>query len=131
MAAVAERLDALPGARHVCLTDMGRAGAVLVTADVGAAAADTVLAMLDRLDVPADDVVLQRVDTIGPVVGEVEPLALVWADLVGQARIQSRAPARYFVFMAAAGVIAAFGDPRRDRRCPLAQTRRRPRSRPQ
>jgi uncharacterized hydrophobic protein (TIGR00271 family) len=33
----------------------------------------------------------------------------VWADLVGRARVQARAPARYFVFMAAAGVIAAFG----------------------
>ena len=38
-----------------------------------------------------------------------EPRAVVWADLVGQARVQARAPARYFVFMAAAGVIAAFG----------------------
>ena len=65
--------------------------------------------MLDRLGVASDDVVLLRLDTIGPVSGALESLALVWADLVGQARVQARAPARYFVFMATAGVIAAFG----------------------
>ena len=109
MAAVAEGLDALSGARHVSVTDTGRGGAVLVTADVRADVADAALAMLEQRDVPADDIVLVRLDAIGPVSGELESLALVWADLVGRARVQARAPARYFVFMAAAGVIAAFG----------------------
>lgn len=109
MAAVADGLDALPGARHVSLTDMGRSAAVVVTADVRADAADAVLAMLDRLGVPSDEVVLLRLDTIGPGSGAMEPPALVWADLVGRARVQAGAPARYFVFMGAAGVIAAFG----------------------
>ena len=109
MAAVVERLDALPGARHVSLTETGRAGAVLVTADVRADTADAALATLERLGVPADDVVLLRVDRVGPVSEASESLALVWADLLSQARVQARAPARYFVFMAAAGVIAAFG----------------------
>ena len=109
MAAVVERLDALPGARHVSLTDTGRAGSVLVTADVRADTADTALTTLEGLGVAADDVALLRLDTIGPVSAAAEPLALVWADLLGQARVQARAPARYFVFMAAAGVIAAFG----------------------
>ncbi len=99
MAAVVARLEALPGARHVSITDTGRVGAVVVSADVGAGAADSVLAMLEELGVAADDVVLQRLDTIGRASGGVEPLSLVWADLVGQARLQSRAPARYFVFM--------------------------------
>ena len=81
-----------------------------MTADVDAEVADTVLALLERLDVPDDDIVLLRLDRIGPVSSLTEPPpALIWADLVGQARIQARAPARYFVFMAAAGVIAAFG----------------------
>jgi uncharacterized hydrophobic protein (TIGR00271 family) len=109
MAAVADGLDALSGARHVSVTDTRRGGAVFVTADVRADVADAVLAMLERRGVPTDDVVLLRLDSIGPVSGALEPLALVWADLVGRARVQARAPARYFVFMAAAGVIAAFG----------------------
>jgi uncharacterized hydrophobic protein (TIGR00271 family) len=109
MAAVADGLDALSGARHVSVTDTRRGGAVFVTADVRADVADAVLAMLERRGVPTDDVVLLRLDSIGPVSGALEPLALVWADLVGRARVQARAPARYFVFMATAGVIAAFG----------------------
>ena len=109
MAPVVEGLDALAGVRHVGLADTGRDGAVLVTADLRAEVADAALAMLDRLGVASDDVVLLRLDTIGPVSGALESLALVWADLVGQARVQARAPARYFVFMATAGVIAAFG----------------------
>jgi hypothetical protein len=109
MAAVAERLDALPGARHVGLTDRGRGRPALVTADIRAEAADAALSILDGLGVRADDVALVRLDAIGPVSGHDEPLALVWADLLGKARIQARVTARYLVFMAAAGVIAAFG----------------------
>src|SRR5262249_3277861 len=33
--------------------------------------------------------------------------ALIWADVLGQARVQARAPVRYFVLMASAGVIAS------------------------
>jgi hypothetical protein len=103
MAAIADGLDALSGARHVGLTDMGRSDAVLVTADIRADLADAVLSMLERQGVPSGDVLLLRLDAIGPVAGAMEPLALVWADLVGRARVQARAPARYFVFMASAG----------------------------
>src|SRR6187397_22813 len=109
MTQVVAQLDVLPGAGHVVLADTGRAGVFLVTADVGARAADATLELLDRLGVPPDDIVVHRLDTIGPASAIVEPFSLVWAELVGQARLQSRAPARYFVFMAAAGVIAAFG----------------------
>ena len=110
MAAVVEGLDALSGVRHLSVAETGRDGAQAVTADVDAEVADTVLALLERLDIPDDDIVLLRLDRIGAVSSLTEPPpALIWADLVGQARIQARAPARYFVFMAAAGVIAAFG----------------------
>jgi hypothetical protein len=109
VAAVVEGLDGLSGVQHLSVVETGRDGVMSLTADVGADVADSVLAVVERLDVPTDDVVLLRLDRIGPVSGPTEPLALVWADLVGQARIQARAPARYFVFMAAAGVIAAFG----------------------
>ena len=109
VAAVVEGLDSLAGVRHLSVVETDRDGTRSVTADLDADVADTVLELLERLDVPADDIVLLRLDRIGPVSQQSEPSALVWADLVGQARIQARAPARYFVFMATAGVIAAFG----------------------
>ncbi len=109
MAAVAERLDALPGARHVSVTDTGRVGGVLVTADVRAEAADKALETLDRLGISSDDIALVRLETIAPASGTTEPLVLVWADVLGQARDRARAPGRYLVLMAVAGVIAGFG----------------------
>jgi uncharacterized hydrophobic protein (TIGR00271 family) len=106
MAGVAGRLEALPGARHVSLTAAGAGGAALVTADVRAEAADRALTELHALGVPADDVALVRLDTIGPEPAG-ETSALVWADVLGRAGSAARAPARYLVLMAAAGVIAA------------------------
>ena len=107
LADVAGRLNALPGARHVSLVATQAEGSALVTADVRSDAADPALAMLEALHVPAEDVSLVRLDTIEPEAGVGETSALIWADLLGRARIQARAPARYFVLMAAAGVIAA------------------------
>jgi uncharacterized hydrophobic protein (TIGR00271 family) len=110
MAAVAERLDAVAGARHVSLTGTVRPGSVLVTADLRTDAADKALAELERLGVSADDVTLIRLDTIGaPSSAAAEPLVVVWADVLSQARAQARAPVRFLVLMGAAGVIAAFG----------------------
>src|SRR5262249_21356965 len=68
-------------------------------------AADQALAMLNRLGISADDVALVRLETIGPQAAE-EPLALVWSDVLSQAHARARAPGRYFILMAAAGVIA-------------------------
>jgi len=106
MAAVAERLEALHGARHVTLAATGAHGASLVTADVRSEAADGALSTLESLGVPAGDVALVRLDTIAPRAGD-GAAALIWADVLGQARTQARAPVNYFVLMAAAGVIAA------------------------
>ena len=106
MAAVAERLDALPGARHVSLIETRADGAVLVTADVRSDAADRALATLEEVGVSAGDIALVRLDTIIPEIGTSEGSALIWADVLGQARVQARIAARYLVLMAAAGVIA-------------------------
>jgi uncharacterized hydrophobic protein (TIGR00271 family) len=105
--AVAERLEALPGARHVSLSETGAGGTALVTADVRSDAADPALAALEALGVPADDIALVRLDAIVPETGTSDASALIWADMLGQARSQARAPARYIVLMAAAGVISA------------------------
>jgi len=109
MAEVAEELRALPGARHVSWTDTGSGATVLVTADVRADAADPALESLARLGVPAQDVALVRLDRIGPALDDPEPFGLVWADLLGQARVNTRTAVRYLVFMVVAGVIASFG----------------------
>jgi uncharacterized hydrophobic protein (TIGR00271 family) len=107
MAGVSEGLHGIPGVRHLDLSAGGTATA-MVTADVGTDAADAVLATLRRLGVPPEDVVLTRLERITDAPEEAGPVALVWADVLGQARARARAPGRYLLLMAAAGVVAAF-----------------------
>ena len=105
MAMVAGDLGRLPGARHVALSD-GQGGNGVVTADLSPEAADSALTRLGQLSIPAEDITLVRLETIGPA-ATAEPMILVWADVLSRARVQARAPARYLVLMAVAGVIAA------------------------
>jgi uncharacterized hydrophobic protein (TIGR00271 family) len=109
MADVAQRLDAFPGVRHVSTAVGVHDGDALVTADVRASAADTALEMVRGLGISAEDISLLRFDAIDPSSASEEAVALVWADLLGQARINARTAVRYLVFMAVAGVIAGFG----------------------
>src|SRR5271155_1663976 len=109
MGEVAERLAAMAGARHVSTSDGGHDGNALVTAGVSAAGADAALETVRGLGIPAEDVVLLRVDAIGPAPASEGSVALVWADLLGQARVNARTAVRYLVFMGVAGVIAGFG----------------------
>jgi uncharacterized hydrophobic protein (TIGR00271 family) len=109
MASVADALHALPGARHVTRQDAGdHDGRALVTADLQPGAVDQALAAVRALGVPAEDVSLLRLEAIqaGPVR---QDDLIVWADLLGQAGQNARPLARYLLFMAAAGVIAAYG----------------------
>jgi hypothetical protein len=106
--AVADDLGRVRGAGHMTLTGTGDgSGRTVLTADLEPATADEVLRRLDRLGVQAGDFSLLRLDAIqaGPQLGE----SLVWTDLLGQAAAHARPVARYLVFMAAAGVIAAYG----------------------
>jgi uncharacterized hydrophobic protein (TIGR00271 family) len=105
---IARRLGAMPGARHVSLTPGERSDSTLVTAELRTSAADGALAMVRGAGIPPEDVALVRLDAIGPAPAD-ESAALVWADVLGQARVNARAAARYLIFMAVAGVIAAFG----------------------
>ena len=108
MAVVAEQLERLPGTRHLTLAGTGRDSGACVSADIRADAADVALGILERLGVPADDIVFVRVDEIGSAPDAADSLALVWTDVLGQARARARLPGRYFVLMAAAGVVASF-----------------------
>jgi uncharacterized hydrophobic protein (TIGR00271 family) len=109
MEAVAEGVAAVPGAGHVTRADTGDgSGRALVTADLQPGAADAALDRVDSLGIPAEDVALLRLEGIqtGPLR---KATLVVWADLLGQAGEHARPVGRYLVFMAAAGVIAAYG----------------------
>ena len=109
MTEVAERLSALPGARRITWTEVrDRGGGALVIVDIAADAADPALEAVREAGVPSADVELLRMESISaghPRRGA----SLIWADLLGQAGEHARPVARYLVFMAVAGVIAAYG----------------------
>jgi uncharacterized hydrophobic protein (TIGR00271 family) len=109
MASVADTLGALPGALHVTRVHAGdHSGRALVTADLDRGAVDEALEAVIELGVPAEDVSLLRLDSVQS--GPLRQADLVmWADILGQAAEHARMKARYLVFMAAAGVIAAYG----------------------
>jgi Domain of unknown function (DUF389) len=108
-AAVREQLGHVAGARHVIRTADGSGGDTLLTADLVDDAADEALEHLTRIGVAREDVVLVRVDSIGPSAAQRPLASVVWADLLSQASANARPFARYLMFMARAGIIAAFG----------------------
>lgn len=108
MEELVEALQALPGVGHVTRAETGvGAGRTLVTADLDPAVADTVLDLASRRGVPPEDVVLLRLTALHA--GWQHGPHLVWADLLGQAGRYASPVARYLVFMAVAGTIAAYG----------------------
>ena len=109
MAALADTLRRMPGSRHVIQMGNGELGGALVTADLVDDAVDRALEQVTRLGVPTEDVVLVRLESIGPSVAQRPLASVVWSDLLSQAGANARPFPRYLVFMAAAGVIAAFG----------------------
>ena len=109
VAELAARIQDIPGSRHVIRTGDGDGELAVVTADLADSAVDRALEHVKQMGVPADDVVVVRVDSIGPSVAQRPLASVVWADLVSQADANARPLARYLVFMITAGVIAAFG----------------------
>jgi len=110
MQAVADDVSVLPGARHVVRSDASdHSDQALVTMDLDPEAADAVLGIVERRGIPPDDVWLLRLEGFQPGLRRPAPASFVWADLIGQALQYARPVARYLVFMAVAGVIAAYG----------------------
>ena len=108
IAAVSERLAGVTGVRHLSVHDAGDGAVASVRADIVTEAADATLAILEQQGLSSDDIVLTRLDTVSSSPQGVESFALVWADVLGQARLRAGAPGRYLALMAAAGVVAAF-----------------------
>jgi uncharacterized hydrophobic protein (TIGR00271 family) len=102
-------LEARGAARSVALARGIRDGHVLLTAEVSTESADAVLELLLRNGVAEDDIRLARLDEVGPIKPGRTAASLIWADMVGQARVNARPVARYLAFMVTAGIIAAFG----------------------
>jgi uncharacterized hydrophobic protein (TIGR00271 family) len=109
VAEIAGRIQDIPGSRHVIRTGNGVDEPALMTADLADNAVDRAIEEVKRMGVPPEDVVLVRLDLIGPSVAQRPLASVVWADLVSQANANARPLARYLVFMVAAGLIAAFG----------------------
>jgi uncharacterized hydrophobic protein (TIGR00271 family) len=85
----------------------------VVSADLSPVAADKVLASLQQIGVDRDDYVIVRQDVIAPRFG---PASLThaeegfsWAEVMGEARANSRPIARYVILMMVAGWIAGLG----------------------
>jgi uncharacterized hydrophobic protein (TIGR00271 family) len=108
MEQIADDVSALTGANHVIRTG-DHSGRSLVTADLDPDAADAALGVLERHGIPPDDIWLLRLEGFQPGGRRRAGGAVVWADLIGQAREYARPVVRYLVFMAVAGVIAGYG----------------------
>src|SRR5215218_10497772 len=85
LAAVGRELDEAGTARHLAVTRGLRADSAVLTGQVPADAADAVLRHLIGRGIPEPDMVLTRSDDIGPLAVGGPSVALIWADVLGQA----------------------------------------------
>jgi len=81
----------------------------LLIAEVAGESAQRVLARLDALGIQPNEIALLRIDNMSPALPGARAASLIWPDMVGLARRNSRPVSRYLVFMAVAGVIAGYG----------------------
>jgi uncharacterized hydrophobic protein (TIGR00271 family) len=109
LTAIGNELDQGGAARHLAVTAGLRADGAVLTGEVAPESADAVLQHLVGSGIPEQDMVLTRTDDIGPLRATGASAALIWADVLGQAREHARPVARFLVFMLIAGVIAGFG----------------------
>jgi uncharacterized hydrophobic protein (TIGR00271 family) len=109
-------LQQLDGARHVVIVGSTFDGSrTLITAELTPAMTDQVMRRMIDAGVLASEIDVEQTETVPTIeAGERSWLspqneALVWSAVVNQARLNARFSARYAVFMAIAGIIAAFG----------------------
>src|SRR3954471_8626275 len=85
MERVASRLDAIVGTAQVRVVDTVRPGSSVIRANVAHDSVEGVLDELERLEVPAADILMARIELVGQVAGRKADTTLVWADVVGVA----------------------------------------------
>ena len=109
-------LQSVQGARHVVIVGPTFDGSkTLITAELTPAMTDHVMRRLIDAGVLSEEIDVLQSETVPTIeAGERSWLApqneaLVWSAVVNQARTNARFSAKYAVFMAIAGIIAAFG----------------------
>jgi uncharacterized hydrophobic protein (TIGR00271 family) len=103
-------LDSKDGVRHATALPSSTDGTVHVMTEVDAGVAEEILEALESLGVPPDDIGLARRSWIQPAGAMVTTgSALMWADVLGVARSESRVVGRYLGLMLVAGIIAGYG----------------------
>ncbi|MFZ0378185.1 MAG: DUF389 domain-containing protein [Solirubrobacteraceae bacterium] len=85
IADLTNQLERIQGARHVIVSGSGASGKALVTADLVDDAVDQAIERVRRLGLPSEDVMVLRIESIGPSVGQRPLSSVVWADLLSQA----------------------------------------------
>ncbi len=110
MATAADLLDRMSGVSAVRSVDAVRPGHAIVAADLRPAAVDPALDGLRRLGVPDASISVTRLEVVDWAARSSESgSGLVWADVIGQAWVNSRPLPRYLALMFVAGVIACYG----------------------
>jgi len=106
---ILERLSRAPGLSHLIVMPLSGTPTAVIIAELDTAFADAVLAEIDAMGLSAEATLIDH-RTI-PIGEEAHGPGdnLIWADLIAQARVSSRAAPRYFALMAVAGIIAAMG----------------------
>ena len=103
-------LDSTDGVRHATALPASSDGTVHIIADVEPSIAEEVMDGLQALGIPPGDIGLARRSWIQPAGADVAPESvLMWADVLGAARMESRVVGRYVGLMFVAGIIAGYG----------------------
>ena len=103
-------LNGLDGVRHATALPASSDGTVQVMAEVDAGAAEDVLQALEATGISSDEIGLERRSWIQPAGAKVTAASvLMWADVLGSARMESRVVLRNLGLMFVAGIIAGYG----------------------
>lgn len=96
--------------RHATALPASSDGTVHLVADVEPGVAEEVMEAMEGLGIPPGEIGLARRNWIQPAGAEVTPESvLMWADVLGAARMESRVVGRYLGLMLVAGIIAGYG----------------------
>jgi hypothetical protein len=103
-------LDSMAGIGHATALPASSDGTVHPIAEVEPSVAEDVMEALEALGIPPGDIGLARRSWIQPAGAVVAPESvLMWADVLGAARMESRVVGRYVGLMFVADIIAGYG----------------------